>query len=330
VAAAAGQVRSDVRGTRIGRAGTAAGDVLMSGRPERVSDVPARLALDEEQLGVVGAETGMLLPLIYRGTRLGVLAAFDRLHEDATFGDAEEQLMESFAASAATAVATARSVEHERLRHSLESAERERRRWARELHDETLQALAGLRVVLSSGLRRDDPGQLRQIVTGVVEQIQQEIDNLRTLITELRPAALDDLGLAPALQSLVQRVSTVEGIDVHAVVELDGERLSAELETAVFRVVQEALSNVAKHANAEHVAVRVWREDGHVVLRVADDGRGFDPQMPREGFGLVGMRERAALLDGEVRVDSTPGQGSTVEASFPLGDPLRSAVGAGR
>ena len=317
VAASAGQVRGGVRGTRIPREGTAAGDALASGRPERVHDVPARLALDEEGLGVIGAETGLLVPLIYRGARLGVLAAFDRLRGEPAFGDQEEQLLESFAASAATAVATAKHVERERLRNSLESAERERRRWARELHDETLQALAALRVVLASGLRRDDPEALRAVVGDAVEQIQQEIDNLRTLITELRPAALDDLGLAPAVESLARRIGTVEGVDVSATVDLDGTRLTPELETAVYRVVQEALSNVAKHAGAEHVGIRVWRERDRVLVRVADDGRGFNPGSPSEGFGLVGMRERAALFDGEVDVTSTPGTGTTVTASFP-------------
>ncbi len=329
VAAVAGQVRDGARGARIPRRGTAAGDVLATGRPERISDVRARLGLDDEQLGVIGAGTGLLVPLVYRDTRLGVLAAFDRHGEEPTFGDREEQLLESFAASAATAVTTAKSVERDRLRHSLESAERERRYWARELHDETLQALAALRVLLASGLRRDDPEALRAVAGAAVEQIQQEIDNLRTLITELRPAALDELGLAPAIDSLATRVSAVEGIEIAAAVELDDERLAPDLETAAYRVVQEALSNVAKHAAAEHVSVRVWRDGERVQVRVTDDGRGFDTAARGEGFGLVGMRERAALLDGEVRIRSGPGRGTIVDATFPDagGPPARVATG---
>jgi signal transduction histidine kinase len=318
VAATAGQVQSGTRGTRIPQAGTAAGDVLMSGQPERIADVPARLALHEEGLGVVGAETGLIVPLTYRGGQLGVLAAFDRLLEDAGFGDDEETLLESFAASAATAVATAKSVERERLRHSLESAERERRRWARELHDETLQALAALRLMLSAGVRAGDPATLERSAREAADRIQTEIDNLRTLITELRPAALDDLGLAPAIQSLVRRVATTDGLDISEHVAIGDERLHPDLETAIYRVVQEALSNVVKHARAERVSVGVERNGETVEIAVADDGVGFDPGGPSEGFGLVGMRERAALHGGDVQVESSPG-GTTVRASFPVG-----------
>jgi signal transduction histidine kinase len=322
VSAIAGQVRSDARATRIPMEGTAAGEVLASGRPERLPDVQARLALDEEGMGIIGAETGLLVPLRYRNARLGVLAAFDRLSEDPCFGDEQETLMLSFAASAATAVATAKSVARERLRHSLDAAEKERRRWARELHDETLQALGALRMMLSSGLKRSEPEALARAVRTAVEQIQGEIVNLRTLITELRPAALDDLGLAPAIESLVTRVSAVEGLDIAARVELAGQRLEGDVETAVYRVVQEALSNVAKHAQAEHVRVRVAREGDEILIEVADDGRGFDPQTPSQGFGLVGMRERADLHGGVVGVESRPGEGTTVQARLPLGAAL--------
>jgi GAF domain-containing protein len=117
LAATAGQVDSRAVGTRIPHAATAIGEVLERGRAERVADVAARLALDEERLGVVGAETGLLVPVAYRGSRPGVLAAFDRLEGDPGFGDEEQSLLEAFAESAAIAVATAQSVEHERLRH---------------------------------------------------------------------------------------------------------------------------------------------------------------------------------------------------------------------
>ena len=130
------------------------------GRPERIPDVDARLGVEDERLGIVGAETALLVPLLYRERALGVLCAFDRLDEDPGFGDREEDLLLAFAASAATAVATAQSVEADRLRHSLRSAEQERGRWARELHDETLQGLAAMGVLLSSGLKAggDDAG----------------------------------------------------------------------------------------------------------------------------------------------------------------------------
>ncbi|HEX8102605.1 MAG TPA: GAF domain-containing sensor histidine kinase [Solirubrobacteraceae bacterium] len=324
LAAVAGQVDAGALGSRMPVAGTVAGRVISSSRPERIADVAARLGIADEGFGVIGAETALLVPLHYRGRALGVLAAFDRLGDEPGFADREEGLLRAFAASAATAVATARSVEQERLRHSLRSAEQERRRWARELHDETLQGLAGLQVVLSSGLRQGGEA-LETTARAAVEQIQTEIANLRALITELRPAALDQLGLAPALESLVERMRAVEGIEV-ALECLPGDdgRLDPDLETAVYRLVQEALTNVAKHAAAEHARVRVRRTAGGAIeLEVSDDGRGFDPRGPADGFGLVGIRERAALLGGTLEVTSTA-DGTTVVARLPAppGTPL--------
>jgi signal transduction histidine kinase len=323
--ATAGQVDSRAVGTRIPHAATAVGEVLELGRAERVADVAARLALDEERLGVVGAETGLLVPVAYRGTRLGVLAAFDRLEAAPGFGDEEQSLLEAFAASAAIAVATAQSVEHERLRHSLEAAERERRHWARELHDETLQGLGGLRMLLSSGRKSDDPAALPQVVDTAIEQLGRDIESLRTLITELRPAALDELGLAPAIESLTSRVSAVEGLDVDLQLDVGDRRLPPELETTVYRIVQEALSNVAKHAGAERVRVRVERTYTAVEAEIADDGHGFDIEQRGEGFGLVGMRERTALAGGHMDVSSAP-EGTVVRASFPLGEERAGAI----
>jgi signal transduction histidine kinase len=318
VAASAGQVDSRTVGARLPRRSTVAGEVLASAEAERIADVTTRLGLDDEQMGVVGAETGLLVPLVYRGTTLGVLGAFDRLADEQQFGDDEESLLAAFAASAATAVATAQSVERERLRHSIEAAERERRRWARELHDETLQGLAALRVMLASGLRQGTPEALEAAAREAVEHAAGEVANLRRLITELRPAALDQLGLGPAIESLVHTAGQTHGFTTTLDVELGADRLSDELETAIYRVVQEALTNVAKHAAASAVSVRVAQTYTGVDVEVADDGTGFDPAARTAGFGLVGMRERAALAGGTLDVESAEG-GTTVRARFPLG-----------
>jgi signal transduction histidine kinase len=319
LASAAGQVDPHALGMRMPVAGTVAGEVAANGRAERIADVAARFGPADEGFGVIGAETALVVPLVYRGRPLGVLAAFDRLTDDAQFSDRDEELLLAFAASAATAVATARSVEQERLRHSLHSAEGERRRWARELHDETLQGLGGLQVLLASGLRAGGDA-LERSTRQAVEQLGTEIANLRSLITELRPAALDELGLAPAIESLVQRVRTVEGLEVDLDLDLDlggdGGRLEPDRETAAYRLVQEALTNVAKHAGAEHVHVRVADAPGGIEVQVDDDGRGFDPEQPAGGFGLVGLRERAELLGGTVAISSSPA-GTTVRAFLP-------------
>jgi signal transduction histidine kinase len=314
--AAAGQVDERTVGSALPAAGSVAGDVLRAGRPERIADVAARLSVQDEQLGVVGAETALLVPLRYRDRALGVLCAFDRLDEATEFGDREEELLQSFAASAATAVATAQSVESERLRHSMLSAELERGRWARELHDETLQGLAALGVLLASGLKAGGET-LESAARQATEQLATEIANLRALITELRPAALDQLGLVAALEGLARRAREVDGLETELELRFADDTLGPELKTAVYRLVQEALTNVAKHAGATRVAITVVAQDGALAVRVTDDGRGFDRAQPHAGFGLVGMRERAALAGGALDVESSP-SGTTVVARIPL------------
>jgi signal transduction histidine kinase len=311
LAAAAGQIASTAIGGRFPLAGSAAGEVLFSGRPARLDDVPSQLG----QLGITGATTALLVPLVYRNMPLGLLAAFDRFAGDPEFDAEEERLFQAFAASAATAVATARSVAEDRLRHSIAAGEQERRRWARELHDETLQGLGGLQVLLSTALRRGDPEALELSVREAVDYIGTEIDGLRTLITELRPAALDEIGLAPAIESLAQRLAAVEGLEVRTEVEVGG-RLDADLETTVYRIVQEALTNIAKHARAECVRIHVTLDYDVVRVEITDDGQGFDPEARAEGFGLVGMRERVALAHGQLEIDSVAGR-TVVRATLP-------------
>jgi signal transduction histidine kinase len=313
-AAGAGQLDDRTVGSAVPLDGAAAGDVLRQGAPERIDDVSARFGVHDEPLGVVGAETAMLVPLVYRDRALGVLCVFDRMDDEPLFQDRDEQLLLAFAASAATAVATAKTVEADRLRHSLRSAERERSRWARELHDETLQGLAALGVLLNSGLRAGG-GALEQAVRTATEQVSSEIANLRALITELRPAALDELGLAAAVEGLARRAREVDGLEVALRVDVDA--LDAELQTAVYRLVQEALTNVAKHARATRVDVAVVQDDGAVRVRVADDGAGFDADRPTEGFGVAGMRERAALMNGHLEL-MTSERGTVVDARLPL------------
>lgn len=315
LAAAAGQ--------RIGGAavvpveGTRCGDVLRGRTPVRVEDVDADPLLDSARLGVPDASSALLVPLTYRGRALGVLCAFDRLDE-APFDDDDEQVLRAFAASAGTAVATAQSVEATRLRAALQSAEAERGRWARELHDETLQALGGLKVLLSSAARSSDPDRLQAAALEAVDHVTHEIENLRAIIADLRPASLDQLGLGPALETLGTRLAAREGIEVRTAIELDGgRRLTPELETAVYRVAQEALTNVAKHARAEHVELVLRRDPGAVELEVRDDGVGFDETAPSSGFGLTGIRERVGLTGGELAI--TPADpGTVVRARFPL------------
>jgi signal transduction histidine kinase len=317
VQAGAGEFDDRALGRTLAGAQETLGVVLRDQRSARVRDVATELGLTGDRVGVEGARSALLVPLMFRDRPLGVLAAFDRRGPDPLFGAAHEALLQSFAASAATAVATARTVERDRLRGSIDAAERERQRWARELHDDTLQGLGALRMLLSSGLRGDETA-LRDTVERAVDLIAHQVDDLRGLITELRPAALDDLGLQAALESLTERFAATKGPALSAEITLgERERFDPELETAVYRVVQEALHNVLKHAGATRARVRVWRSGDHVLLEISDDGRGFADDVPTTGFGLVGMRERIELAGGTLDVRSTRGAGTSITARLP-------------
>lgn len=332
VAATDGTGGEELHGERVPVAGTAVGRVLERGQAERLL---GRIESDPglAKLGIE-PEAAMIVPLSFRGSSSGVLVAVDREVDGPEFGDEDERLLRSFAASAATAVATAQTVEAERLRHSLEAAEQERRRWARELHDETLQALGGLRMLHSAALRGESSvEELREAIQESVELIDEEIENLSSLIVELRPAALDQIGLAPALRTLAERRSRDGDLKIDMLVRLSGDdedgRLPAEIESLIYRFVQEALNNVAKHAQASWAEAVVQRRGEVVEVSVRDDGRGFDPGATGEGgvmsrsgqrggFGLIGMRERVELAGGELRIESRPGEGTTLRATVPL------------
>jgi signal transduction histidine kinase len=320
VVATAGELARDVLGARLTAGWTIWGGVLRGLRPERVSDVGARLGTSLRELGGIDARAALLVPLNFHGTALGVIAAFDRLELGPEFDPEDERLLDAFAVSAATAVATAKLVQSERLRHSIDASERERRRWARELHDDTLQSLGGMRVVLSSAARTGSDAELREAVEAAVEQLGEGIAALRGLISELRPAALDELGLVAAIEGLVDQQATAGELEIEAEVALEPgepERLDAELESTLYRFVQEALTNVVKHARAERVRLVLREVDGVVEVRVRDDGQGFDASQRTDGFGLLGMRERVELAGGELTVRSHHLEGTELLARVP-------------
>ena len=331
VAAVAGEAEADVVGIRFAASETALGEVLRSGHAERLSDLPSRVRLGLGDFAA-GARVAMLVPLTFHGRAVGVLVALDRFDSSAPFSAEDERLMRAFAGSAATALATAQTVEAEQLRMSIASADQERGRWARELHDETLQGLGALQVVLTTALKRDSPDAVRCAAEQVVAQLETQITELQGLITELRPAALDDLGLEPALRTLFGRVRDAQGVAVSGELKLDlaGSRLEPEIEGTVYRLVQEALSNTAKHADCDRANVRVVERGGRISIEVQDDGRGFDPAEPRTGFGLLGMRERVELAGGTLEITAGPGAGTRIVATLPARHRSERTPGAAR
>ncbi len=320
VTASAGEV-TDVRGRRVPISASTSGEVLERRRPERIADVASRLRIAPSELGVPDARTALLVPMVARGSAVGVLAAFDR-SDTTSFNDDDELLLTAFAASAANAVSMRRSVESDRLRASMAAADAERSRWARELHDETLQGLGALRLLLSSARRSGEREKTAQVVDEAIAQIEREIESLHAIITDLRPAALDELGLRPALEALLERRRELGELAISAALDLPdpgegGPRLPPEIESTVYRLVQEALTNVIKHAHATSAQVTVSATDGHVSIEVRDDGVGFSPQARTGGFGLEGMRERVYLVGGSLSFDSGDA-GTLVRALLPL------------
>ncbi|HEY7953299.1 MAG TPA: GAF domain-containing protein [Solirubrobacteraceae bacterium] len=326
VAAGAGELPHELIGQLVPQEDTVASHALRTRRTQHLEDELNRARFDEHGLGRmgIGAKGGLVVPLIFQGRTYGVLLALDRLHEGPRFNADDQRLLEAFAASAATAVATAQSVASEHHRQRLSAAEGERARWARDLHDETLQSLSALQIRLSNARRVGKPEAMAQAVEEAVEYLQAGIADLRALITDLRPAALDELGVEAALLALAERAQQ-RGIEVDVSIDLAYEqgranaRHTPELEVALYRIVQEALSNAAKHGHAARAVVEISEDYTSIQLTVRDDGEGFDPQtVQSSGFGLLGMRERVQLLDGALQIESAPGAGTTVRATLPV------------
>ena len=325
VVAAAGELPANLVGRQMALEGSVAQAALRTGTTQHLGDDFSRARFNDHGLGRFGfdPEDGLIVPLVFRGQSLGVLVAVDRLVGGPRFTAQDERLLDAFATSAAIAVSTAQSVATERQRQRLAAAEQERARWARELHDETLQGLAALRIALGAADRSGVLDVLQAAVRTAIDQLDSDMSGLRALITELRPPILDDLGTEAAIQALAERVSST-GLIVDATVELAYEsgraaqRHTSELEIAMYRIIQEALTNAAKNGRAAHGSVDVIEGATTIAMSIRDDGVGYDPATRSEGFGVLGMRERAALLHGTLEIESSPGEGTAVRCTLPV------------
>jgi signal transduction histidine kinase len=323
VAASAGSATMRVRIVPV--AGSALGELYASGESQALDRPRGRDASWLHELGVE-VRAALVEPLSLEGQGGGMVIA---LRTNGSFRNPDREALRAFSTSVAQRLVAERSVEIERLRYGMEARERERTRWAREIHDESIQGMGALRLRLANARDIDDPKVLREAVDVVLDGLGNEIDGLRHLITELRPAALDDLGLSAALQALARRAQAIEGLEVSIEIELgqeDGRRLDAELESTIYRIVQEALTNVSRHAEATSAVVSITERDGVLRASVTDDGKGLpdaDRLGPRGdglegGFGMGGMRERAELVGGELEFGPAPTKGTTVRLVVPL------------
>jgi signal transduction histidine kinase len=309
----------ELLGETMSRASSKSGKVFALGHSERSDSVLDDPEVDHEIMRRFGARSGLWVPLIARSRTIGLIAAHDKLGPDARFSDNDVRLAETFASRAALAVDMSQRIARDALRRVVDAQELERRRLARELHDETGQALTSILLglkTLEETIEGDGSsaaiGDLRELVVATLQDV-------RRLAVELRPKVLDDFGLVPALERLTETFAEQTGILVRFESGLGGERLLPEVETALYRIVQESLTNIVKHARAQTISIAVTRKPGAVVVVVEDDGHGFDPANVREGgFGLEGMRERVGLLDGRLQLESGEGTGTTLVAEVPI------------
>jgi two-component system, NarL family, sensor histidine kinase DevS len=313
--AAAGEGAEQLLGKTISRVASKSGRVLERGRSERVESVLDDVEIDRSVSRLIEARTGLWVPLLVHGRPIGVIEIHDKIGADPRFSDNDQRLAETFAGRAAIAVDLSQRIARDALRRVVDAQETERRRLARELHDETGQALTSILLGLKALEESAEEGALSELRQLVVNTLQ----DVRRLAVELRPPVLDDFGLDAALERLTTAFGEQTGMPVRFRSNLGDVRLPEDVETALYRIVQEALTNVVKHAQAQTVSVVVSRTAASATALVEDDGQGFDPRSVRpDGFGIEGMRERVALFDGRLRVDSRAGGGTTIAAEVPL------------
>ena len=319
VEAAVGDGAQGLHGWTFPRSTSKAGRVLGRSRSERVDELLEDPEVDHESARRFAARTGLFVPLIVRDRAAGVIVAHDKQGPDNRFGDDDVRVSEQFAARAATAVDLSERVARDSLRRVLAGQELERRRLARELHDETGQALTSILLGLKNVEDAKDASDVREAAASLRQLVVGTLQDVRRLAVELRPKALDDFGLVPALERLVETFGEHTGIEVQLESRLGAERLPEEVETTLYRLIQEALTNVVKHAQARTVSIILLRRDGSVSVLVEDDGRGFDPDGVRDdALGLVGMRERVGLLGGRLTIEAPADAGTTLAVEVPL------------
>jgi signal transduction histidine kinase len=318
IEAAEGEGMDDFAGVTFPRGGSKSGRVLERSGSERVDSLVEDPEAHQDVARRLGATTGLYVPLVVRNEPIGVLIAHDKLGPDPRFTGADLRLAEQFAVRAASAVSISRRVARDAMSRVVAGQEVERRRLARELHDETGQALTSILLGLRAVDEAGDRAAVQRAVADLRELVVATLQDVRRLAVQLRPKALDDFGLVAALERLVQTFSETTGIDAQLEARLGATRLPSDVETTLYRIVQEALTNVVKHAEAKSVSILLNRGEGTAIAVIEDDGRGFESADSGDGVGLLGMRERVELHDGRLIVESTPDGGTTLRIEIPL------------
>lgn len=283
-----------------------------------------------------GLVSYLSFPLIARGESIGIMSLYTKYEHE--FTEEETSFFTTLAGQAAIALQNTRLFEEVRSGHQhlrdlsrrlLEVQETDRRQLATELHDEIGQILTGLKLTLEMTGGADFQSMNASLVKAKA-LIDDLIERVRGLSLDLRPSLLDDLGLLPTLLWHLERYTSTTGVKVNFDhYGVDGKRFESQVETAAYRIVQEALTNVARHARVDHARVSVWWTPNTLIIEIQDDGVGFDYETAiRAGnsIGLAGMRERTILLGGKLNIDATPGSATCIIAELPSGEPREDAT----
>ena len=286
-------------------------------RSERVDSVIDDPEVDPTVTRRIGATTGLWIPLVARGEPIGVLAIHDKQSApDLRFNDDDLRLADSFANRAALAVDLSERIARDSLQRVVDAQELERRRLARELHEETAQALASIMLGLRGIESAADVDSARRIADDLRPLATDTLKNVRRLAADLHPKALEDFGLEPAVERLAESWQSRTGIEISISSRLGAQPLTGPVATTLYRIVQEALLDIVKHARARRVAIALERHNEAVTMVIEHDGRDFKAQLQRDS-GLQGMRDRAALAGGRLTSESHPGQGTWLTVELP-------------
>ena len=317
--------------SRLGLLDGACGGVLELGQLVMIPDISRYRGRRAESLKREKLSSLVHIPLTAKGSTLGSMCVGTRCQRE--FDEEEQELLTAIGSQIAVAVENARlyaEIQHkeqlrgELLKKAITAQEEERKRIARELHDDTSQALTALLYAAEEGMEMGDLAEVKEMLANMRELAVRTLDGVHKLIFDLRPTMLDHLGLVPALRWFAQ--SRLEPKSVRVTIEEKStpRRLPTEVETALFRVVQEAITNITRHAAARNAQISFDFDDEAVTVEVEDDGIGFDmielalsPDSQR-GLGLMGMQERIEVLDGDIEITSAPGYGTHVHIRVPI------------
>jgi signal transduction histidine kinase len=339
---------------QVGMLDSSCGGVMELGKMVLVPDISSYRGRGARSLQRENIKSLVHVPLMTKGWALGSMCI--GTHNTVQFSDEEQNLLNAIGNQIAIAVENANlyadvqrkeRVRGELFKKALAAQEDERKRIARELHDEVSQSLTALLYEAEAGLELEQLPKIKKRLQSICDLSQHTLDNVHKLMFDLRPSMLDQLGLIPALRWLAETRLGTKGLRVNILTnaspdlisgENDPGRLLPEIETVLYRVVQEAINNIGRHAAARNVEIVFFLNDGTASVSITDDGIGFDlteislgtikdldsadfhVSENTRGLGLLGMQERIELLGGDLEIISTPGSGTQIHISVPTGE----------